>query len=300
MPKPETTRFAPSPSGLLHLGHAYSALFAARAAGSGGKFLLRIEDIDSDRARAEFEQAICEDLAWLGLSWEQPVRRQSEHLGDYAQALDKLAARGLVYPCFCTRKEIAAEIAQAGSAPHYLAPMGPFPEGQAGQIYPGTCRDLSEKARAAKRDAGRPFALRLDMARALEVAERGNDGVLTWHDRAEGEQLCDPRAQGDVVLARKELGTSYHIAVVVDDAAQGVTLVTRGADLFAASHVHRLLQALLGLPVPEWHHHRLLSDGAGQRLAKRSDALSLRALREAGHSAAEVIAMCGIEEELTA
>ena len=294
MSQPETTRFAPSPSGLLHLGHAYSALFAARAAGSGGRFLLRIEDIDGERAKAEFEQAIFEDLAWLGLSWEQPVRRQSDHLSDYAAALQKLEQRGLVYPCFCTRREIAAEIASAGNAPH-----GPFPEGQAGQLYPGTCRTLSKDERAAKRGAGTPFALRLDMARALDEAEAGNGGPLTWHDRARGAQRCDPRPQGDVVLARKELGTSYHLAVTLDDAAQGVTLVTRGADLFAASHVHRLLQALLGLPVPEWHHHRLLADGAGQRLAKRNDALSLRALRAAGHSAAEVIAMCGIEGEVT-
>jgi glutamyl-Q tRNA(Asp) synthetase len=295
MSPPETTRFAPSPSGLLHLGHAYSALFAARAAGSSGKFLLRIEDIDGDRSRAEFEQAIFEDLAWLGLTWAQPVRRQSEHLSGYAAALHGLQARGLVYPCFCTRKEIAAEIASAGNAPH-----GPFLEGQAGQPYPGTCRTLSDDDRAAKREAGIAFALRLDMARALEVAERDNGGPLTWHDRARGPQRCDPRAQGDVVLARKDLGTSYHMAVTVDDAAQGVSLVTRGADLFEASHVHRLLQALLGLPVPEWHHHRLLSDAGGQRLAKRNDAVSLRALREAGHSAAEVIAMCGIEEELMA
>lgn len=293
----ETTRFAPSPSGLLHLGHAYSALFAARAAGplgdkGGGKFLLRIEDIDGERSRQEFEAAIFEDLAWLGLAWEEPVRRQSDHLNDYAAALQKLEQRGLVYPCFCTRKEIAAEIAQAGNAPH-----GPFLEGQAGQIYPGTCRTLSEDERAAKRDAGTPFALRLDMARALAQAESDHGGPLTWQDRVRGMQTCDPRPQGDVVLARKELGTSYHLAVTLDDAAQGVTLVTRGADLFDASHVHRLLQALLHLPVPQWHHHRLLSDAGGQRLAKRNDAVSLRALREAGHSAAEVIAMCGVEAE---
>lgn len=293
MSPPETTRFAPSPSGLLHLGHAYAALFAARAAGKDGRFLLRIEDIDGDRARAEFEAAIFEDLAWLGLQWERPVRRQSEHLDTYAKAMAQLQARGLVYPCFCTRKEIAAEIARAGNAPHGLTPLGP-----ADAIYPGTCRKLSEVDRAAKRDSGTAFALRLDMASALHEAERDNGGALTWLDRARGLQTCDPRAQGDVVLARKDLGTSYHMAVVCDDAAQGVTLVTRGADLFEASHVHRLLQALLGLPVPEWHHHRLLSDEAGQRLAKRSDALSLRALREAGKTAAEVVAMCGADVEV--
>ncbi|HEY9539486.1 MAG TPA: tRNA glutamyl-Q(34) synthetase GluQRS [Kiloniellaceae bacterium] len=276
----ETTRFAPSPSGLLHLGHAYAALFAARAAEPGGRFLLRIEDIDADRARPEFEAAILEDLAWLGLVWEQPVRRQSDHLADYAQALAALEARGLVYPCFCTRKEIAAEIARAGAAPH----------GPAEAVYPGICRRLSADERASRRAAGDRFALRLDLTRALDAAEAAQ-GPLVWHDRGRGEQLCDPRPQGDVVLARKDLGTSYHLAVVVDDATQGVTLVTRGTDLFEATHVHRLLQALLGLPVPDYHHHRLLADAQGQRLAKRSDALSLRALRESGHSAADVIAM---------
>lgn len=284
---PETTRFAPSPSGLLHLGHAYAALFAARAAGPGGKFLLRIEDIDADRARPEFEAAILEDLAWLGLRWEEPPRRQSGHLADYAAALGRLEARGLVYPCFCTRKEIAAEIARAGAAPH----------GPAEQVYPGLCRRLSPDERDARRKAGERAAVRLDMARALAEAERESGGPLAWHDRGRGAQRCDPRPQGDVVLARKDLGTSYHLAVVVDDAAQGVTLVTRGADLFEATHVHRLLQALLGLPVPQYHHHRLIADEGGQRLAKRSDALSLRALRERGVSPAEVIAMTGIETE---
>jgi glutamyl-Q tRNA(Asp) synthetase len=288
----EVTRFAPSPSGLLHLGHAYAALFAARAAGArrdGGRFLLRIEDIDGDRARPEFEAAIFEDLAWLGLAWEEPVRRQSDHLADYAQALEALQARSLIYPCFCTRKEIAAEIARAGAAPH----------GPAEAVYPGTCRTLNAAERAARRAAGAPFALRLDMARALAEAESAQGGPLTWHDRARGTQLCDPRPQGDVVLARKDLGTSYHLAVVADDAAQGVTLVTRGADLFEASHVHRLLQHLLGLPVPQYHHHHLVTDGGGQRLAKRSNALALRTLREAGRSPAEVIAMTGIEEGTT-
>lgn len=283
----EVTRFAPSPSGFLHLGHAYAALFAARAAGSGGRFLLRIEDIDSDRARPEYEAAIFEDLAWLGLAWELPVRRQSHHLADYAQALQRLEARGLVYPCFCTRKEIAAEIARAGAAPH----------GPAESVYPGTCRRLSSDARAARRSAGEPFALRLDLEQALAEAEAAGGGPLTWHDRARGTQPCNPRPHGDVVLARKDLGTSYHLAVTVDDAAQGVTLVTRGEDLFASTHVHRLLQQLLGLPVPQYHHHRLLTDGIGHRLAKRSDALAIRALRQAGRSPAEVIAMAGLTEE---
>jgi len=292
MSRPEThgevTRFAPSPSGHLHLGHAYSALFAARPAGAqedGGRFLLRIEDIDTDRARSAYEAAIFEDLAWLGLAWEQPVRRQSEQLADYARALAALEARGLVYPCFCTRKEIAAEIARSGAAPH----------GPAESLYPGTCRRLTAAERQARKEAGTPFAVRLDVELAADAAEAAHGGPLTWHDRARGTQACDPRAQGDVVLARKDIATSYHLSVVVDDAAQGVTLVTRGEDLFEATHVHRLLQALLDLPVPDYHHHRLITDEHGQRLAKRSDALSIRALREAGHCPAQVIAMVGLE-----
>jgi len=288
MSSPEVTRFAPSPSGHLHLGHAYSALFAARQAGDGGRFLLRIEDIDGGRARPEFEAAIFEDLAWLGLTWEPPVRRQSDWMAAYAEALAGLEARGLVYPCFCTRKEIAAEISRAAAAPH----------GPAEGIYPGTCRHLSAAERRDRKAAGELYALRLDMARALAEAEAAHGGPLTWHDRAKGTQTCDPRAQGDVVLARKDVATSYHLSVVVDDAAQGVTLVTRGEDLFEASHVHRLLQQLLSLPVPEYHHHRLVTDDKGQRLAKRSDALAIRALRAAGHSPEEVIRMSGIEEDL--
>lgn len=280
--RPETTRFAPSPSGYLHLGHAYSALFTARAAeATGGRFLLRIDDIDVERVRPAFEAAIFEDLAWLGLSWEQPLRRQSACMADYAQALERLKARDLTYPCFCTRKEIAAEIARAGAAPH----------GPAEAVYPGICRSLDAAERAARIAAGDPHALRLDMAQALALAEAENGGSLTWHDRARGDQRCDPRPQGDVVMTRKDVAASYHLSVVVDDAAQDVTLVTRGEDLFEASHVHRLLQQLLGLPVPEYHHHRLLADDKGVRLAKRHDALSIRALREAGHSPQDVIAM---------
>ncbi|WP_340115866.1 tRNA glutamyl-Q(34) synthetase GluQRS [Pelagibius sp. 7325] len=290
MSRPETnpnvTRFAPSPSGYLHLGHAYAALFATRAAGAGGRLLLRIEDIDADRARSAYEAAIFEDLAWLGLAWEQPVRRQSEHLADYLRALAALDARGLVYPCFCTRKEIAAEIARAGAAPH----------GPAESLYPGTCRRLAAAERRARKEAGTPFAVRLDVEMAVEAAESAHGGPLTWHDRGRGLQVCDPRPQGDVVLARKDIATSYHLSVVVDDAAQGITLVTRGEDLFEATHVHRLLQALLDLPVPDYHHHRLITDEHGQRLAKRSDALSIRALREAGRSAAAVVALIGLEE----
>jgi glutamyl-Q tRNA(Asp) synthetase len=275
------TRFAPSPSGYLHLGHAHSALFAARAAqakGERGRFLLRIEDIDQGRSRPEFETAIYEDLAWLGLAWEAPVRRQSDHFADYRAALDQLAAQGVIYPCFCTRADIQAEIARAGQAPH--GPDGP--------LYPGMCRALGEDERESRIAAGEQHALRLDVARAAEIA-----GSLTWCDLGEGEVAADPQSLGDVVLARKETPTSYHLAVTLDDALQGVTLVTRGRDLFHATHLHRLLQALLGLPVPDWHHHALLADESGQRLAKRHDALSIRALRAAGKLPEEVRAMAG-------
>jgi glutamyl-Q tRNA(Asp) synthetase len=277
----ETTRFAPSPSGRLHLGHAHSALFAARAAGpggAGGRFLLRIEDIDTARCRSEHEAAILEDLAWLGLAWEEPVRRQSEHPGDYAAALARLEVEGLLYPCFCTRRDIAEEIARSARAPH--GPEGP--------LYPGTCRRLAAKERTDRLAAGQPHALRLDVAAAAS-----RTGPLSWHDAARGEIRATPEILGDVVLARRDIGTSYHLAVTVDDALQGITLVTRGEDLFDATHVHRLLQALLDLPVPRWHHHGLLADETGRRLAKRHDALSLAALREAGRTPAEVRRLAG-------
>ena len=240
-----------------------------------------MEDIDIGRCRPEFDAGILEDLAWLGLDWEEPVRRQSDHLEDYRAVLEQLTTMGLLYPCFCTRAEIRAEIARAASAPH--GPDGP--------LYPGTCRALGAEARAEYMAAGRPYALRLDVAAAAARA-----GPLTWHDRARGEISADPALHGDVVLARKDIATSYHLAVTLDDAAQGVTLVTRGEDLFPATHVHRLLQALLDLPVPEWQHHALLADAEGRRLAKRDDALSLRALREAGKTPAEVRALAGFTE----
>lgn len=277
------TRFAPSPTGLLHLGHAHAALFAWRAA-RGGRFLLRIEDVDLARCRPEFEAAIEEDLAWLGLEWERPVRRQSDQMADYGAALGRLEAEGLLYPCFCTRKEIRDEIARAGRAPH--GPEGP--------LYPGTCRALAPAERQARVASGAPHALRLDVARAAARA-----GPLTWRDRGRGEIAADPASLGDAVLARKEVPASYHLTVTLDDALQGVTLVTRGTDLFHASHLHRLLQALLGLPVPEWHHHALLTDDAGERLAKRHDALSIRALRDAGKSPAEVRALAGFPDDST-
>jgi glutamyl-Q tRNA(Asp) synthetase len=258
------TRFAPSPTGRLHLGHAYSAVLAhdlARA--GGGRFLLRIEDIDGTRSRPEHVEAILADLAWLGLEWDGPVLFQSTREEAYAAALARLRAMGLLYPCFCTRAEIAA----SQSAPH-----GPEP------VYPGTCRALPEAERAARITAGVPHAWRLDMARAVATA----DTDLMWTDALAGPVHANPLAQGDVVLARKDALASYHLAVTVDDAAQGVTHVVRGADLFAATDVHRLLQALLGLPTPLYHHHALLVGPDGQRLAKRNDAPTLESVRLRG------------------
>ncbi len=273
------TRFAPSPTGHLHLGHAHSALFAAGAAKeSGGRFLLRIEDIDAGRCRPEFTAAILDDLAWLGLEWETPVRVQSEHMTDYRRALAALSDAGLLYPCFCTRKDIADEIASAGGAP----------QGPDGPVYPGICRGLDRSASAERVAAGKPHALRLDMRAASARA-----GALVWRDLDRGDVPARPEIFGDVVLARKDTPTSYHLAVTVDDALQGVTLVTRGEDLREATHVHRLLQALLGLPTPDYRFHRLLTDEDGRRLAKRDRAATLRSLREAGKSPAEVRALAG-------
>jgi len=243
-------------------------------------FLLRIEDIDRTRCRPEFETAIAEDLTWLGLVWDRPVRRQSDHLDDYRRALARLEAAGLLYPCFCTRREILAEIAAAAAAPHAPAP------GPDGPLYPGTCRTLAGATRAARIAAGEGYALRLDMEGARRQA-----GDLSWTDLDEGVVEARPELFGDVVLARKETPTSYHLAVTVDDAIQGVTLVTRGEDLRTATHVHRLLQALLGLAMPSYRFHRLLTDAAGRRLAKRDHAETLRALRQAGHTPAEVRAL---------
>lgn len=274
LPPMIVTRFAPSPTGYLHLGHAASALAGHEAAKqAGGRFLLRIEDIDGGRCRPEYEAAIYEDLAWLGLSWEQPVRRQSEHMDDYAAALDRLKQAELVYPCFCTRRDIA----EAVRAPH-LDHMGPD-----GPLYPGLCRSLTATERAGRIAGGAPYALRLDAARAAAQLD-----PMVWQELDEDPVAVDPLLFGDVVLARKDVPVSYHLAVVVDDALQGVTLVTRGRDLYAATHVHRTLQALLGLATPQYRHHPLITDSAGQRLAKRHDALSIRALRAAGASAAEL------------
>jgi glutamyl-Q tRNA(Asp) synthetase len=268
------TRFAPSPTGRLHLGHAYSALLAhdfARA--RNGNFLLRIEDIDPTRSRPEHIDGIIEDLMWLGLEWDDEILYQSDRLPLYRQALDRLIAQGLAYPCFCTRSEIAAEVAASAAAPH--GPDGP--------LYPGTCRALAPDVRA-RGVASEPHAWRLDVARAAALT-----GPLYWED-GDTEVQADPAAFGDVVLARKDAPTSYHLAVTIDDAAQKVTDIVRGRDLFAATDVHRLLQALLGLPTPHYHHHPLLTDGEGRRLAKREGAPTLAELRAAGADPAALVA----------
>jgi glutamyl-Q tRNA(Asp) synthetase len=270
------TRFAPSPTGRLHLGHAYAALFAwRRARDAGGKFLLRIEDIDRARCREEFVAGIVEDLTWLGLDRDGDVRRQSEHFADYRAALDRLEALDTIYPCFCTR----ADIARAASAPH----------GAEGPLYPGTCRHLSADERRRQIATGEAYALRLDVAGALD-----RTGPLDWIDEETGTVQAEPLSLGDVVLARKDTPASYHLAVTVDDAIQGVTLVTRAHDLFPATHIHRLLQALLDLPVPRWHHHRLLTDETGKRFAKRDRAMTLAEMRAAGTAPEQVRARAGL------
>ena len=275
MPKDVISRFAPSPTGRLHLGHAWSALLARDFARTrGGRFLLRIEDIDPARCRPEHVAGIIEDLRWLGIGWDEEPVFQSQRLPLYAEALAALAARGLTYPCFCTRAQIAAEIAASAAAPH--GPDGP--------LYPGTCRALSGHERARRIAAGEPHAWRLAVAQAAALT-----GPLSWHDARAGTIAATPDVHGDIVLARKDAPTSYHLAVTVDDAAQGVTDVVRGQDLFAATHVHRLLQALLGLPAPRYHHHALLTDDKGERLAKRAGSPTLASMREAGVDAAVLV-----------
>ena len=279
MSDPVVTRFAPSPSGHLHLGHAYAAIVAHNAAReAGGQFLLRIEDIDGFRRRAVYEEAIQEDLRWLGLEWDGPVLRQSERSEAYAAALELLGDLGLLYPCFCSRADIRAEVADSVHAHH--GPLGP--------LYPGLCRGLSQDEAQARVAAGEPHALRLAMDRATEHANDRAGGPLKWYDRDAGAVEARPGDLGDVVLARKELATSYHLAVTVDDAFQGITLVTRADDLFPATHVHRLLQALLDLPVPDYHHHRRITGVDGEPLATRDGAAALRALRDGGWSPDDV------------
>jgi glutamyl-Q tRNA(Asp) synthetase len=287
---PPVFRFAPSPNGYLHLGHAFSALLNADLAReTGGRFLLRIEDIDPTRCRVEFEAAIDEDLAWLGLSWEKPVRRQSEHFAEYRAALEELTALGLVYPSFESRTEVARLIAEREKE----APWPRDPDGA--PLYPGSARLLSAEERQRLLKSGAPFALRLDMAAACARV-----GKLCWTERGEGPAgeagtiTADPAAWGDVIIARKETPTSYHLSVVVDDALQGITEVVRGQDLFWATSVHRLLQELLALPQPTFRHHRLIRDAAGQKLSKSTDATGLRELRARGVTAAEIRRRIGL------
>ena len=266
---PVITRFAPTPSGPLHVGHLLAALQARRFADAhGGRCLLRVEDIDVTRSRSrEWVELMYEDLAWLNLRFDGEVMVQSERFGVYAAALDRLREMGLLYPCFCTRSEIKAQIAEMGRAPH----------SSLGYLYPGTCRKLSPDVVAERLARGDAHAWRIDMQRVRELI-----GCPQWEDMRRGVQCCVPTEYGDVVLARKEMPASYHLAVVVDDASQGVTHVTRGEDLFEATHIHRALQAVLGLPTPLYCHHELLKDNAGKRLAKRDGARSLASLREAG------------------
>jgi glutamyl-Q tRNA(Asp) synthetase len=287
---PPVFRFAPSPNGYLHLGHAFSAMLNFDLSReSGGRFLLRIEDIDPARCRPEFETAIDEDLAWLGLSWEKPARRQSEHFSEYRAALEKLTAMGLVYPAFESRAEIARLVAVREKQ----APWPCDPDGA--PLYPGAARTLASPERARLLQSGVPYALRLDMAAACARV-----GQLTWIERGEGPEgesgdlVANPAAWGDVIVARKETPTSYHLAVVVDDALQGVSEVVRGHDLFWSTSVHRVLQALLGLPQPVYRHHRLICDAAGQKLSKSTDATGLRELRAAGVTPAEIRRRIGL------
>ncbi|NWG23772.1 MAG: tRNA glutamyl-Q(34) synthetase GluQRS [Pseudorhodoplanes sp.] len=286
---PPVFRFAPSPNGYLHLGHALSALLNFQMArASGGRFLLRIEDIDATRCRPEYESAIYEDLAWLGIAWEQPVRRQSEHFDVYAQALRTLGS--LLYPSFESRGEIARLVAEREG-------QGSWPRDPDGApLYPGMARSLPEAERAKRIASGEPYALRLDMGRALAQA-----GPLAWHETGAGPGgetgtvVARPEAWGDAVLARKDIPTSYHLAVVVDDALQGVTHVVRGRDLFWSTSLHRLLQTLLALPEPVYLHHRLILDSAGRKLSKSTRATALRDLRESGQKPSDIKRLIGLD-----
>jgi glutamyl-Q tRNA(Asp) synthetase len=285
---PPVFRFAPSPNGYLHLGHALSALLNSdMVRAQGGRFLLRIEDIDVTRCRPEFEAAIYEDLAWLGVEWEQPVRRQSEHVEAYRAALGKLTEMALIYPSFESRGEVARMVAALGED----TPRDP----DGAPIYPGHARTVNAQERSRRLAAGEPYALRIDMAAAQEKA-----GPLHWQetgtgpDGEAGEVATQPQAWGDVVLGRKEIPTSYHLAVVIDDALQGITHVVRGQDLFWATSVHRLLQRLLGLPAPIYHHHRLILDADGRKLSKSTRATALRELRAQGVKPAEIRRLVGL------
>ncbi|MCA6115917.1 tRNA glutamyl-Q(34) synthetase GluQRS [Bradyrhizobium sp. WSM 1738] len=290
---PPVFRFAPSPNGYLHLGHAYSALLNFDLARrSGGRFLLRIEDIDATRCRPEFEAAIYEDLAWLGISWEMPVRRQSEHFARYRQAVEQLSGMGLVYPSFESRAEIARMVREREAS----APWPRDPDGA--PLYPGAAKSLPAEERSRLLEQGLPYALRLDMAAACARANR-----LIWIEHGEGPDgetgavSAHPEAWGDVILARKETPTSYHLSVVIDDAVQGVTDVVRGRDLFWSTSVHLLLQRLLGIPQPVYRHHRLIEDASGQKLSKSTKATGLRELRGQGATPAEIRRLVGLLDD---
>ncbi|BCI67741.1 tRNA glutamyl-Q(34) synthetase GluQRS [Acetobacter aceti] len=277
------TRFAPSPTGPLHLGHIAAAFFARQHADHGGRFLLRIENIDTVRCREVFIQEALDDLAWTGLRWEAGVLRQSERFPLYQQTLDALRHEGLIYPCFCSRADVAREAAAAFSAPHH-APDGSL-------LYPGTCRHLDEAERAQKIAAGEPYALRLDAQKALD---RLSTPALTYQELNRGPVVCHPGLFGDVVLARKDTPASYHLCVTHDDAAQGVTLVTRGEELRDVTAIHRLLQELMKWPEPVYAFHPLLVDSAGKKLSKRDGALSIKTMRENGMSPEEVRKAAGV------
>jgi glutamyl-Q tRNA(Asp) synthetase len=281
MTSPPVFRFAPSPTGLLHIGHAFSALYAFKAAqAAGGRFLLRIEDIDSTRCRPEYAVQILDDLSWLGLEWQQPVRYQSEHMSDYARALEKLDALGLTYPCRASRGEIKAQVERTTG----LNEAARDPDGAL--LYPGLYRHGDSENTAKMRVPGRPVNIRLKMDEAIKLT--GDN--LTFQENGagpkgeNGEVRCNPRAWGDIVIARKDTPTSYHLSVVVDDALQGISEVTRGEDVFYATSIHRLLQTLLELPQPLYNHHRLIRDESGRRLSKSAADKSIKALRQEGLS----------------
>ena len=276
------TRFAPSPTGNLHLGHAYSALFAEREARtSNGKFLVRIEDIDTARCNSAFEASIFEDLSWLRLTWEKPVRKQSNHMADYAKGLKKLENLGLLYRCTLSRKELS----EVMSAPH---PSNALNSTQ--KTPTDTLRYISAIENERRLGAGAPYAIRLHMGAALKLA-----GNLKWYDCEHGEQTAVPETFGDIVLARKDIATSYHLSVTIDDAIQGITRVTRGNDLLPATHIHRLLQELLELPTPDYHHHKMITDKNGLRLAKRNKSSTLQEMKKSGQNPEDIIQFLGFK-----
>ncbi len=280
MPAPDfVTRFAPSPNGYLHIGHAFSALTAfRRAEAEGGRFLLRLEDIDHTRCEPEYEDAIFADLSWLGIEWEEPVMRQSDRFPIYAKALEKLTDLGLTYPCFCSRKDIAAEIDDIANAPH--TPMG--------HPYPGTCRNLNRDTVEQNFEGGKPHTIRLNINAAKELI---GSNEISFEEETMGTVTATPEALGDIILKGRDYPVAYHLAVVIDDAAQGITHVIRGQDLFEATHIQRLLQEVLELPVPIYHHHELITDENGNRIAKRDGGHFIRTLRESGIQPAEIPAL---------